>query len=152
MSMRMIGRSTRRRNGERGAELIEFALVFPLLMLVVLGCADFAFVFQRNEVITNAAREGARVAILPGYLPVDVQTRVNEFLTAGGLPTGPATTTVTPTTIPVAGLPAGWPATTVNVTFLHNYMFIGAVGSWFGGAFSNVTLTGQSTMRNELLP
>ena len=125
--MRMIGRSTRRRNGERGAALIEFALVFPLLMLVVLGCADFAFVFQRNEVIANAGREGARVATLPGYAAADVQIRVDEFLTAGGLPTGPATVTVTPTTIPLGT--GTWPATTVHVSYLHTYMFIGAVAS-----------------------
>ena len=52
---------------ERGAELIEFALVFPTLLLVMLGIIDFGFLFQRYEVVTNAAREGARVAILPGY-------------------------------------------------------------------------------------
>ena len=47
---------------ERGAELIEFALVFPLLLLIVLGIVDFGFMFQRLEVVTNAAREGARIA------------------------------------------------------------------------------------------
>ena len=150
MSMRTLRPQTRRRNGERGAELIEFAFVFPLLLLVVLGCADFAFVFHRNEVIANAAREGARVASLPGYNPADVQVRVDEFLTAGGLPTGPATVTTTATTIPDGT--GTWPATTVNVSYVHNYMFIGPIAQWFGGAFSNVTLTGQSTMRTELLP
>ena len=44
--------------GERGAELIEFALVLPLLLLLVLGIVDFGFMFQRLEVVTNAAREG----------------------------------------------------------------------------------------------
>ena len=33
----------------------------------MLGIIDFGFLFQRYEVVTNAAREGARVAILPGY-------------------------------------------------------------------------------------
>ncbi len=51
---------------ERGAELVEFAFVFPTLLLVMLGIIDFGFLFQRYEVVTNAAREGARVAILPG--------------------------------------------------------------------------------------
>ena len=55
------------RTAERGAELVEFALVFPMLLLVMLGIMDFGFLFQRYEVVTNAAREGARVAILPGY-------------------------------------------------------------------------------------
>ena len=52
---------------EDGAELIEFALVLPMLLLVVLGIAEFGFIFQRYEVLTNAAREGARIAVLPGY-------------------------------------------------------------------------------------
>ncbi len=53
--------------GERGAALVEFALALPLLLVVLAGIVDFGFVFQRYEVITNAAREGARLATLPGY-------------------------------------------------------------------------------------
>ena len=75
---------------ERGAELVEFAFVFPTLLLVMLGIIDFGFLFQRYEVVTNAAREGARVAILPGYADADVQARVNQYLSAAGLtPTDP---------------------------------------------------------------
>ncbi len=57
----------KRGRSEDGAQLVEFALVLPLLLLVVLGIAEFGFIFQRYEVITNAAREGARLAVLPGY-------------------------------------------------------------------------------------
>ena len=85
----------RRFTCERGAELVEFALVFPMLLLVMLGIMDFGFLFQRYEVLTAAAREGARVAILPGYSDADVTTRVNAYLTAGGLPP-PATVVVRP--------------------------------------------------------
>ena len=46
---------------------MEFALTLPLLLVVIAGIVDFGFVFQRYEVITNAAREGARLASLPGY-------------------------------------------------------------------------------------
>ena len=56
-----------RGRSEDGAQLVEFALVLPLLLLVVLGIAEFGFIFQRYEVVTNAAREGARMAVLPGY-------------------------------------------------------------------------------------
>ena len=55
------------RLGERGAALVEFALAVPLMLVVIAGIVDFGFVFQRYEVITNAAREGARLATLPGY-------------------------------------------------------------------------------------
>ena len=51
--------------------------MFPLLLLVMLGIMDFGFLFQRYEVVTTAAREGARVAILPGYQDADVRARVN---------------------------------------------------------------------------
>ena len=60
--------TTQRLRSERGAELIEFALVLPLLMFIILGLVDFGFMFQRFEVVTNAAREGARIAVLPGYV------------------------------------------------------------------------------------
>ena len=76
----------RPRSREAGVELIEFALVFPLLLLVVLGVADFGFLFQRWEALTNATREGARVATLPGYATVDVEDRVVNYLAAGGVP------------------------------------------------------------------
>ncbi len=89
------GRVSRRRAGERGSELVEFALVFPLLLLVVLAIVDFGFLFQRYEVLTNAAREGARVAVLPGYTTADIQARVTSDASAGGvrqIPGRPAAT------------------------------------------------------------
>ena len=58
----------RRLRQEDGAQLVEFALVLPLLLFVVLGIAEFGIIFQRYEVVTNAAREGARLAVLPGYI------------------------------------------------------------------------------------
>ena len=116
--------------------------------MVVLGIVDFAFVLHHNEVVTNAAREGARLATLPGYATVDVQNRVNAYIQAGGLP-GTPTVTVTPTTIPTVTGP--WPVTTVDVSYTHDYIFIDGLG-WLGGAFGPVTLGAQATMRNELLP
>ena len=144
-----LARVRRRRSGERGAQLIEFALTFPILLIVVLGIVDFAFVFHHNEVVTNAAREGARLATLPGYGATDVQNRVNAFLQTGGLP-GTPTITMTATTIPTAG--GTWPATTVNVSYPHDYLFIDGLAAFLGGSFSSVWLGAQTTMRNELLP
>ena len=140
----------RRRSGEAGVETVEFALVFPLLLLVVLGIVDYGFMFQRYEVVTNAAREGARVAALPGYAQVDIEDRVTNFLAAGAVPTsaGNPAVTVTPTTIPNGA--GAWPATTVRVSYNHDYLFIGGLIGWFGGALGPSTLEAQSTMRNEV--
>ena len=59
--MRLLRLRSRIRS-ERGAELIEFALTLPLLLLLVLGIIEFGFLFQEYEVVTNASREGARLA------------------------------------------------------------------------------------------
>ena len=58
---------------EHGAELIEMAVVTPLLLLLVFGIVDFGFMFQRYVVLTNAAVEGARVASMPGYTAADAR-------------------------------------------------------------------------------
>jgi len=83
---------------EEGSELIEFALVTPILVLLLAGIFDFGNMFRSYEVVTNAAREGARVGVLPGYDPVDVQARVDAYLGASGL-TGARTTNVVNTPV-----------------------------------------------------
>ena len=47
--------------GERGAALVEFTLVLPMLLALVCGIVDFGRLFQSWITITNAAREGARL-------------------------------------------------------------------------------------------
>jgi hypothetical protein len=148
--MAALKRRWRAKTSERGAELIEFALVLPLLLLLVLAIVDFGFLFQRLEVVTNAAREGARIAVLPGYLQQDVDARINNFLEAGGVPivrgTNPAIDCNTVTLV-VSGSTVL--AEQVQVRYSHNYMFMSGLGGLFGGNFSTVPLTGVSTMRLE---
>jgi Flp pilus assembly protein TadG len=133
---------------ERGAELVEFALVFPMLLLVIVGIMDFGFLFQRYEVLTAAAREGARVAILPGYTDADVQARVNAYLTAGGL-TQPATVSVgAPQTVTVGSQCIS--IRPVTVTYTHQYLFVGPIMSFFGEpALGSRPLNATSAMRSE---
>jgi Flp pilus assembly protein TadG len=64
---------------ERGANVIEMAIVLPLLLLLIMGILDFGFLFQRYVVLTNAAVEGARVATLPGYSDADAVARVQSY-------------------------------------------------------------------------
>jgi Flp pilus assembly protein TadG len=146
--MASLKRRLARWNDPSGAELIEFALVFPLLLLVVLGIIDFGFLFQRYEVVTNAAREGARVAVLPGYSDADVQTRVSQYLTAGGLTATPVTTVGAPQQLPVGGLCITMRPVTVVYPF--TYSAVGAVAGYFGTGFSRNTLQATVAMRNEL--
>ena len=77
---------------ERGAELVEFAIVLPLLLLVTMGIIDFGFMFQRYVVLTNAAMEGARVAVLPGYSTSDGTGQSDRVCGRGRHPRGDRST------------------------------------------------------------
>jgi hypothetical protein len=120
-----------------------------MLLLVMLGIIDFGFLFQRYEVVTNAAREGARVAILPGYSNADVQARVSQYLTAGGL-TGMSSVVVGPS----QAVPVGSQCITlrpVTVAYDHNFIFVGPIVGLLGGSgFGNKTLHATSSMRSEI--
>ena len=133
---------------EKGAELVEFALTFPLLLLVMVGIMDFGLLFQRYEVLTNAAREGARVAVLPGYNAADVTNRVNQYLLGTTL-SGAVTTVVgAPALMPVGG---GRCITVIPVTstYTHNYMFVRGIARYFNQTFGTRVLTARANMRKE---
>jgi Flp pilus assembly protein TadG len=53
-----------RRDGEKGASLVEFAVVLPLLILLVFGIMESGWLFAQQVEIRNAAREGARLAVV----------------------------------------------------------------------------------------
>lgn len=134
---------------DQGAQLVEFALVLPLLLLVLLGILDFGLLFQRYEVLTNAAREGARIAILPGYSEADAQNRVIQYLQASGLEDMPTFTPVSTQAVPIGGSRCitlrGF-----SVTYPHSYLFLGGIISYFGGgALTTDSLTVTTHMRSE---
>lgn len=51
----------RRRHAQRGAVAVEFALILPILLLLVLGIIEFGFGYHAWDATQNAAREGARL-------------------------------------------------------------------------------------------
>src|SRR5262245_64566831 len=81
----------RRLKSERGTAILETALTLPLLLLVAVAIFEFGRAYQTWQVMTNAAREGARVAVLPGTAAGSsvVDTRVRQYLQMGGLNSGP---------------------------------------------------------------
>ena len=136
---------------ERGAEVIEFAIILPLLLLIIFGLIDFGFLFQRYIVLTNAAMEGARVAVLPGYGQADAEDRARSYATQSGVPdTADLTVSAAPGTVPGAAAGETWPAWVVTVTFRHEYSYMGPIAEMFGGSFSSVFLTATSTMRSQI--
>jgi Flp pilus assembly protein TadG len=134
---------------ERGAQLIEAALVLPLLLLVLLGILDFGLLFQRYEAVTNAAREGARVAILPGYTDADVENRVQQYLTDAGLTAAPTTTVIAPAGVNVGGGTC-ITMTGATVSYPHTYFLVGGIMTYFGGPGLDTTaLVATAMMRYE---
>jgi Flp pilus assembly protein TadG len=59
----MMDRSVRTK-GREGQALVEFALVLPVLILLLLGIVEFGLLLYNQQVITNASREGARYGIV----------------------------------------------------------------------------------------
>ena len=149
--MSQIKRLLKRLGGDQAAQLVEFALVLPMLLLVVLGIAEFGFIFQRYEVVTNAAREGARMAVLPGYTTADVDARVRVYVTQGKVPTTVTNPNIAVTDVAIvvgAGLPP-INAKRVTVTYTHSYTFLPKIATWFGATYTTVPLKAVAEMRKE---
>lgn len=145
--------SIRRLRDRTGNALVEFALVLPLLLLVFAGIVDFGFLFQRHEVLTNAVREGARIAVLPAtYGDGIVQQRVTDYVTAGlGSATG---LTVGATQRATIGTTPPYQTVQVTATLRYNYLILGPIVRLAtGGPWGNfIDLSATSTMRTEVSP
>ena len=76
----------RRVRSHKGAALIEVALTLPLLLLVSVGIFEFGRAYQTWQVLTNAAREGARVAVLPDSTDDAIEERARSYMESGQLP------------------------------------------------------------------
>jgi Flp pilus assembly protein TadG len=143
--MAVTGRAARWQS-ERGAELIEFAIVVPLLILMLAAIMDFGMLFRSYEVVTNAAREGARVGVLPGYANADVTSRVDQYMVAAGL-TG--TYTVNVANVSVTTTANTFAAKSVTVNYTYQPFILAPVSALFGGSFGAVPLIAGSVMRTE---
>ena len=142
----------RRARNERGAALLEMALTLPLLLLVCVGILEFGRAYQTWQVLTNAAREGARVAVLPGTTQSDVTTRVRQYMTAGQLPNA-ATATVAIDGSQTVSIGAGTAsASQVTVTYPFDFIVLDPIArlATGQGTGTSLNMVAQATMRNEM--
>ena len=118
---------------ERGAAVVEFALVAPLLLMMVLGIAEFGRAYHVQTTLSQAAREVVRVMALQNAPAAAITA------TKAAAPTLTLTNvTVTPASCIASGTT---PAATATVTVTYQLAFISKL---FG---SGVTLTGKGVMR-----
>jgi Flp pilus assembly protein TadG len=78
----------------RGQAVVEFALVFPLLLLVCFGITEFGRAWMTMNILTSAAREGVRLAAVTAPDIPAVTQRVNDVCAAARVT--PSAITVVP--------------------------------------------------------
>jgi Flp pilus assembly protein TadG len=142
----------KRFESERGTALMETALTLPLILLVSVGIFEFGRAFQMVQVLTNAAREGARVAVLPGSSVDQVKGRVVDYLKAGQVPGALTASVVVDPNVSInigAGTATG---SKVTVNYPFSFMVLNPIarlvvrGSTLGAP---ITMSASSEMRNE---
>ena len=84
MSPRMKFSRLRRRS-RRGVVMAEFAIVLPIFILAVIGIIEFGRAVMVQQILVNAAREGARRAIVPGATSDEVKDLVDDYLVNASL-------------------------------------------------------------------
>jgi Flp pilus assembly protein TadG len=132
----------RLRRQEGGAQLVEFAVALPLLVVFVVGIFDFSGAFTLKQKLTNAARDAARTAAaepisdLSASLPMSVNDAfyvVDNYFKANqlndcGIGTGSVTTTGPPSwTFNASG--SGCPAAGLTIIINRGYYFPAASGN-----------------------
>jgi Flp pilus assembly protein TadG len=145
--MSMARNKLRQDVSERGSAVVESAIILLAFFMFLFGIFEAGRFLNTRQVLTNAAREGARLAVAPlsgtNTLPSnsEIQDRVNEYLASANI-TG-ATTTVDPAVSVVTGS-----VTTVytRVQVQKAYQVL-SVPNFFN--MLQVTLTGEALMRNE---
>jgi Flp pilus assembly protein TadG len=132
---------------ERGAALLETAITLPLILLVSVAIFEFGRAYQTWQVLTNAAREGARVAVLSGTTPDQIRGAVKTYAEVGGL-------TVTDGQISIDQFKSvgTWTGSEITVAYPFEFMVLNPVaqmvssGSKLGEA---LTISAVAVMRNE---
>ena len=133
-----------RKLNERGAVAAEFAILLPVLLIILFGIIEFGMIMYGRELVTNAAREGARAGIVQGppkRTGGEIIAIANNFLTGTGV--NPADVTFTS---------AGEGLTNPNmltVTATYNYNFLVPVIPVLVGIPNPLVITTQVVMRHE---
>lgn len=148
----MTRHMVRFRRDARGQALLEMALTLPILLLVSIGIVEFGRAYQTWQVLTNAAREGARIAVLPGTDDAAVTSRVQTYMSDGQLSNyGGASIAITrDNTINIGAGTAT--ASRVTISYPFTFMVLQPVAKLVSPSTTlgaPLTMTASALMRNE---
>jgi Flp pilus assembly protein TadG len=127
--------SVQKLRGERGASAVEFGLIIPILLILVLGIVEFGHAFQVQGTLSAAAREGARAMALRNSQS-DARAAVRDAASALNPDVTDAQISITP-----ASCPTGTTTTNVRLTIDYPMPFL---TDFFG---ASIDLTGTGVMR-----
>jgi Flp pilus assembly protein TadG len=140
----------KRYRNQKGAALLEAAITVPIILLISVGIFEFGRAYQTWQVLTNAAREGARIAVLETTTDAEIRTRVNDYLKGGGLKA------VGDGNIPISRnvtLTASSTASTVEIDYPFEFMVLNPVVRLIAPTDTKtgapITMKAATLMRNE---
>jgi hypothetical protein len=141
---------TSRRN-QRGASAVEFALILPLLICVLMGIVEFGLLMYNKAVITNASREGARAGIVfsPRPSEPDIIQVVRNYADPRVVSFGAKRVTIPDVVGPTCT--AFGDDLIVDVSYPYEFLVFSRIISLLGsGTMSGtVTLTARTVMKCE---
>ncbi len=140
----------KRLKSQRGTALLEAAITVPIVLLICVGIFEFGRAYQTWQVLTNASREGARLAVIPGSTDTDVRARVNQYLTGGGLSSLADSNIVLNRTVAFTATATG---SSVQVNYPFQFMVLNPVIRLIAPSDTTgqgtYTMTASTLMRNE---
>jgi Flp pilus assembly protein TadG len=141
--VRSVGRAL---GNTRGQALVEAALVMPILLLLLVGIMEFGRAWNIHQVVTDAARQGARKAAIwheSGNARDSAEAVVQRSLAAGSVTSGDPPV--------IAGDGPGSEEVTVTVEVEYQFFVLAPVMALAGQSFGNgkVKLKSSAVMRNE---
>jgi Flp pilus assembly protein TadG len=143
----------RRVRAESGQAMIETALALPVVLLLSVSVFEFGRAFQHWQILTNAAREGARLATLPGTTDEAIASRVQAYIEAGRMAAAESAGVDIVRNAEIAiGDDATASASVVTVTYPFQFVVLNPVlrlvdhDTTSGEA---LTMVASATMRNE---
>ncbi len=134
---------------QNGSNLVEFALVSPLLLILVFGIVDFSLALYDKAVVTNASREGARAGMVfrhPARVDnAEIQAVINNYLGSRLVNFGGSAPVVTVERNGPGGGTLSGDTLTVTVQYFYNHV---AIANFIPG-LGSLNLTATTVMRME---